>query len=44
MKERDIVNATSHSGRRSGLKTLGHKSVSVRVLMTFAEHSKMATT
>jgi integrase/recombinase XerD len=39
-----IANASSHSGRRSGLTTLADKGVSVRVLMALAGHSQIATT
>ena len=39
-----IANASSHSGRRSGLTTLADKGVSVRVLMALAGHSHIATT
>jgi len=40
----DIANASSHSGRRSGLTALADKGVSVRVLMAIAGHSQLATT
>ena len=39
-----IANASSHSGRRSGLTTLADKGFSVRVLMALAGHSQIATT
>jgi integrase/recombinase XerD len=39
-----IANASSHSGRRSGLTTLADKGVSVRVLMALTGHSQIATT
>lgn len=39
-----IANASSHSGRRSGLTTLADKGVSVRVLMAIAGHSQISTT
>ena len=39
-----IANASSHSGRRSGLTTLADKGVRVRVLMALAGHSQIATT
>ena len=39
-----IANASSHSGRRSGLTTLADKGVSVRVLMALEGHSQLATT
>ena len=39
-----IANASSHSGRRSGLTMLADKGVSVRVLMALAGHSQIATT
>ena len=39
-----IANASSHSGRRSGLTTLADKGVIVRVLMALAGHSQIATT
>jgi len=39
-----IANASSHSGRRSGLTTLADKGVSVRVLMALVGHSQIATT
>lgn len=39
-----IANATSHSGRRTGLTNLADKGVSVRVLMALAGHSQIATT
>jgi integrase/recombinase XerD len=39
-----IANASSHSGRRSGLTALADKGVSVRVLMALAGHSQIATT
>ena len=39
-----IANASSHSGRRSGLTTLADKGVSVRVLMALAGHSHIVTT
>lgn len=39
-----IANASSHSGRRSGLSTRADKGVRVRVLMPLAGHSQNATT
>jgi len=38
------INASSHSGRRTGLTNLADKGVSVRVLMALAGHSQIATT
>ena len=43
-KQAGLADATSHSGRRTGLTNLADKGVGVRVLMELAGHSNMATT
>ncbi|MDP3314916.1 MAG: tyrosine-type recombinase/integrase [Devosia sp.] len=42
--EAGLDKATSHSGRRTFITTLAHKSVNVRVLAELAGHLSIATT
>ena len=42
--EAGLDKATSHSGRRTLITTLAHKSVNVRVLAELAGHRSIATT